>query len=271
MKLRLFAVAVPLVLLGCESTTLPSDVREFSPPLLYRQWWAMTESCSERERDIREIQWFASDGQQLRSPDGTDVGGYYTASRNRIVLRGDLRYSGALVRHEMLHAILRNSNGHPREAYLEKCAGTVICLEECTREGGPWPAADATARSGPASLLTIRATSPHDTVVRSDPTSILSATVMATNETGRPLIVTLPPSGDAGPPATFGFAIFTPSVSLFYNERVTNPGSVRFAVGETKRWVADIEASELYPGMAQFYGSFDGIRPARPLNVVVLP
>ena len=271
MNLRALLFAIGLVLLGCENTTLPSDVREFTPPLLYRQWWAMTEACSERQRDIREIQWYASDGQQLRSADGNDVGGYYTASRHRIVLRGDLRYDGALVRHEMLHAILRNAKGHPREAYLEKCAGTVICLEQCTREGGPWSAEDPTALHGRESLLTIRAESPHDTIVQSEPTSIFSATVLATNETGRPLLVALPPSGDAGPPATFGFEVFTPRVSLFYNERVANPGSVRFAVGETKRWVFDIEASKFPPGMAQFYGYYGGTRQSLPLNVVVLP
>lgn len=271
MNLRTLGVIAIFAILGCENTLLPNDVREFAPPLLYQQWWAMTEACSERQRDIREIQWYASDGQQLRSADGNDVGGFYTTSRNRIVLRGDLRYSGALVRHEMLHAILRTAAGHPRGAYLEKCAGTVVCLEQCTRQGGPWPAADPRAQHGPASLLTIRAMSPHDTVVRSDPNSIFSATVMATNETGRPLIVTLSPSGDDGPAATFGYAMITPSVSLFYNDRVVNPGSIRFAVGETKRWVADIEASYFSPGVAQFYGSFDGIRPAHPLQVVVLP
>ena len=271
MLLRAVTLAALLALLGCENTTLPADVREFSTPLLYRQWWAMTEACSERQRDIREIHWYASDGQQLRTSDGNDAGGFYTASRNSIVLRGDLRYDGAVVRHEMLHAILRNAKGHPRDAYLEKCAGTVICLEDCVREGGPWPAAEPGARLGPASLLTIRATSPHDTIFRSNPTFIYSAVVMATNETGSPLIVTLPPSGDDGPPATFGFEIVTPSVTLFYNERVANPGSVRFAVGETKRWVFDIKASEFSSGMAQFYGDYGDTRQSLPLNVVVLP
>ena len=231
----------------------------------------MNEACSGRRRDIREIKFYASDAQQLQTRDGTDVGGYYEPERNCIVLRGDQRYNGVVVRHEMLHALLGKVEGHPREAFLEKSAGTVVCLEQCSRQGGPWPAEDPSALRGPASLLTIQASSPHDSVVRSDPTSIFSASVMAMNETGRPLIVILPPSGDAGPPATFGFVIVTTSVQLFYDERAANPGSVRFAIGETKRWVVDIMASELSPGMAQFYGSFDGIRPARPLSVVVLP
>ena len=269
-KLCVFSVAAIFALLGCENTTLPRDVREFSAPLLYRQWWAMTEVCSERKRDIREVQWYASDAQQLQTRNGINVAGYYEHNRNRIVLRGDQRYSGPVVRHEMLHALLGKVEGHPRETFLEKCAGTVICLDECSRQGGPWPAEDLSALRGPASLLTIRASSPHDSVVRSDPISIFSASVMATNETGRPLVVILPPSGDAGPPATFGFTIITTNVSLFYDERVSNPGSVRFQVGETKRWVVNIEASKLSPGIAQFYGSFDGIHPARPLSFMVL-
>jgi hypothetical protein len=94
---------------------------------------------------------------------------------------------------------------------------------------------------------------------------------MATNETGRPSIVSPPPRGDSAPPARFGFDVMVPHVHLVNHERAADPGAIRFAVGETKRWVADIPASEFTPGAARFYGMYDKIRRAIPLSVVVLP
>ncbi|MBC7562734.1 MAG: hypothetical protein H7305_07425 [Gemmatimonadaceae bacterium] len=183
---------------------------------------------------------------------GSEVGGYDDHDRNRVVLRGDLTLVGLIVRHEMLHAILRKTRGHPRAAFLEKCADTVLCEAQCVREGGLWPAQDPTARIGPATRLVVRVTSPHDTVSRGDSASIFSATVLATNETGRALVVTLPPSEDAGPPVSFSYRVESLPLTLFFSDRATTPGVVRFAIGETKRFVVDIRASVFVEGRYQF-------------------
>jgi hypothetical protein len=60
---------------------------------------------------------------------------------------------GGLVRHEMLHA-LRSELGHPRDMFLERCGGLVVCLTSCVRDGGAPPDyGAAVARILPAAML----------------------------------------------------------------------------------------------------------------------
>ena len=48
---------------------------------------------------------------------------------------------------------------------------------------------------------------------------------------------------DAGPPVSFSYRVESLPLTLFYSDRATTPGVVRFALGETKRFVVDIQAS----------------------------
>ena len=142
---------------------------------------------------------------------------------------------------------------------------------QCVREGGPWPAQDPTARIGPATRLVVRIISPHDTVSRGDSASIFSATVLAANETGRALVVTLPPSEDAGLPVSFSYRVKSLPLTLFFSERATTPGMVRFAIGETKQFVVDIRASAFVEGRYQFWGSFADVDAMTQLSLIVRP
>ena len=142
---------------------------------------------------------------------------------------------------------------------------------QCVREGGPWPAQDPTARIGPATRLVVRVTSPRDTVFRGDSASIFSATVLATNETGRALVVTLPPSEDAGPPVSFSYRVESLPLTPFFSDRATTPGVVRFAIGETKQFVVDIGASAFVEGRYQFWGSFADVDAMTQLSLIVRP
>ena len=112
---------------------------------------------------------------------------------------------------------------------------------------------------------------PYDTVCREDSASIFSATVLATNETGRALVVTLPPSEDAGPPVSFSYRVESLPLTLFHSDRARTPGVVRCAIGETKRFVVDIQASAFVGGEYQFWGSFADVDAVKPLSLSVRP
>ena len=119
---------------------LPSDAAQFDPPAIYRRWWAMTEACSGISGDLSDITWFRVPGNAVEVH-GTVAGGYWTSGGNRIVLTADNVDDGGVVRHEMLHALLRNIAGqHPRAWFLELCGSVVVCEDECVADAGPWRA-----------------------------------------------------------------------------------------------------------------------------------
>ena len=149
--------------------------------------------------------------------------------------------------------------------------GIVVCFEECTKAGGPWPAQDPNAVVVPPSALMIRMIGAQDTVFQGDTASIYSATIAATNTTARPLVIALPPSGDVGPPVTFAWSIEASSRTLFRGERLESVGSIRVAAGETKRWIVDLRATDLSVGLNEFSGSYADVTAAKPARVVVMP
>jgi hypothetical protein len=125
-------------------TQLPPDSRQFSPPVVYARWWAMTEACSGRSASMASVSWFEVPA-TLRNPaNGESVGGYWSSVNDRIVLTEAAKLIGGFVRHEMLHALLKKP-GHPREAFLGSCAGVVGCFDQCLTDAGPppTPAVDA--------------------------------------------------------------------------------------------------------------------------------
>ena len=114
---------------------LPSTAAVFVAPPVYTRWWALAESCTGVRRPLANVTWFVVPGVSLFQLGDQDVSGYWTAGSNRIVLADNSRLDGAVVRHEMVHALIRTS-GHPRSTFLEKCAGLVSCTAECVADAG---------------------------------------------------------------------------------------------------------------------------------------
>jgi hypothetical protein len=117
---------------------LPSDAHEFSPPPVYSTWWRMAKSCSGLTGSLESITWLKTDQQMIDSKTGERIAGYWNSSSNRIVLSTNAMLEGGIVRHEMLHSLLRRG-GHPRNQFLGKCLGTVDCQGNCIRDAGPYP------------------------------------------------------------------------------------------------------------------------------------
>ena len=129
-----------------ERATLPESAIPFSPPSVYAHWWAMTEQCSGLAEPMTDISWYQVPGVSAFSAHDTYLAGEWLSSGNRIVLADSASGEGALVRHEMLHALLQRG-GHDREYFLGRCAGVVSCLKECVADAGP-------ASVAPAPLVT---------------------------------------------------------------------------------------------------------------------
>lgn len=139
------ALALPLML-SCELPTdpaIPTGAVPLSAPARYKLWWEMTEACSGFRGDFSSVRWSVVPKAHSITVSGEAYDGYWFHNANRIVLAGGSYLDGALVRHEMLHAL--SGGGHPRVLYLERCNDIVACEGECEAEGGGRPAPSAIA------------------------------------------------------------------------------------------------------------------------------
>jgi len=121
------AVGVPLMA-ACTNVVepaLPSDAQEFSPPPVYSTWWNMTQACSALTGSLGAVTWYQTNTVVYDTHSGDVIAGYWEPGSNRIVLTSSVMMDGGIVRHEMLHALIRKG-GHPRGQFLGNCSGTVV-------------------------------------------------------------------------------------------------------------------------------------------------
>ena len=237
----LTAAAAVTVLVACTNLVdpdLPAHAEEFTPPPVYARWWSVTESCSGLSGDLSAVTWFRVPATYLFLFDGKPVEGYWSRGGNRIVMAGAGTLAGGLVRHEMLHALIKAS-GHPRAKFLNDCGGVVTCNEACiTEAGGPPPPDPAAARVGPEPLevhVDVEPTAPS----RAVDDGFFAVIVSVRNPMTFPINVVLPPHPIGGGQNTFAFDFLGQSTVLSGNEFALDPSVYTFAAGETKRHVFD--------------------------------
>ena len=277
-SLRPLFLALPL-LEACDLTgpALPAGAEHFVPPAVYQQWWQLTEECSGSSGSFTGVLWYRVPGVDvIPLGDGTSVNARWDASGNRIILAGDTEFAGDLVRHEMLHALLR-SGGHPRNAFIARCGGVVVCTQECITEAGPAPQPDPAAQLVAPSALEIGVEVTPGAPSSSVNDGNFMMVVTAKNSSASPVIAQLPASGDAGPSGSFGFQIVGNSGWRMYGVRADVPEVTRFAPLEAKRFIFDFHIGQgetrYYqpPGTFQFMGSYGGVWAPNPPTVVVSP
>ena len=267
-------LALLMALASCDSPTapsLPAGAVRFTPPSIYRQWWALTEQCSGRQGTYDAIAWYVvPDVSTLPGTKG--LSGYWYAD-NRIVLAGayDGIAAGDLVRHEMLHALLGPGvNGHPRDMFVRRCDGVVVCEGECLSDGGPAPAPDPAARLASASTLEVSVD-----VVPPAPGSTtwdgyFMMIIHAHNPAGYPIVTTQR--------AGFGYQLRAQGTDVEYGLPVEAPEETRFAAGETKSFIFDFHIVsdshiryDIAPDTWTFNGSYGGVWAPSPPTVTVSP
>ena len=103
-----FAVLV----LGCgDSPTEPAARVEFDPPVIYRTLLQQVEDCSGRAGTLGGIRWYLTSA--FPNP---GVLAQWTTSRE-ITLRVDVWNDFAVVKHELLHDVLRGDPDHDDPAW----------------------------------------------------------------------------------------------------------------------------------------------------------
>jgi hypothetical protein len=223
------------------SEPLPSLAEQIDAPAAYEHWWAMTQECSGRTGDFASIQWYVVPGAtSMKLSNGEVVDGYWDNANHRIVLAGTVQLWGDVVRHEMLHALLGNTRGHPRAQFIQRCGGVVACEAGCRNEETPALPDSTWTHVKPTQLpvtFAVDPESPGSTL--NNGTFVLIVSV--TNSRDEPVVVDLDPSGDDGPPISFAYDLLRSqnAIRLTYDARAWVPETMWFAPGETKRFVFD--------------------------------
>jgi hypothetical protein len=241
-----FCLAGLLVLaLACDKAAtgpdIPSSAVPLTAPPQFALWWRVTEACSAATGDFASVSWYVVPNSTNLTFQGKLVDAYWIDNPDRIVLSDAHRNDGAIVRHEMLHALLHR-DGHPRSAFLTACGGVVACDGDCAAEAG-------TYATPPASALEVQ---PSDVSSRVDlfaplPAEVseggpVAAMITVTNPRTEPVWVKLTPreSGDLQYPA-FGVVVDYNDPTRIAALSVDWTEATRFPLGagESKRWVWD--------------------------------
>jgi hypothetical protein len=222
---------------------LPPGALAFAPPAIYARWWAMTEACSGQAGDFKAVHWYHVSGNGFRWQ-GDMLGGLWLSFGNRIVLADTGVESGPIVRHEMLHALLR-TRGHARGQFLGQCASAVECQEDCVRDAGPW------RDPGPYTLL-----SPDSLIVSQQITMLpreadgshwLAVQVSAQNPMSQAVLVAAP--RDWVIPRSFAFDIRPKAqAGLSIEQPADDSSRIYFAPRETKRWLYEFRVTSFLDG-----------------------
>lgn len=241
---------------------LPPGAKRYAPPAVYAKWWDMTQACSGRSGSLDAVTWYEVPAGVPLHSDGKPVSAYWSAGGNQIVVSASVAMVGQVIRHEMLHALLR-TKGHSRADFLERCAGRVICSSQCVQDAGPAAAVPASVpRVGPSAMqVTVLAdpVNPYSDVNN----GYFSMIVRVRNPAPEPVFVVLPEPITVGGPLSFSYrlsGVGGEAVDLL----ALDAGVATFAAGEIKEHVFDFFigngslTGHVYTGLYIFSGAYGG-------------
>jgi hypothetical protein len=106
-----WACALLSVLLGCAAdAAAPSDHERFTPPDIYRTWFAETEVCSGLSGEFERLRFYRVPGGEFPCPTGMCVARW--TDSHEIFVAEEFLHDEMVVRHEMLHDLI-GQPGHP--------------------------------------------------------------------------------------------------------------------------------------------------------------
>lgn len=116
-----------LALSGCAAlapsqAVMPEGAVPVAAPAVYREWYQRTEACSGRTGNLDAVQFYVVPGvETFETRDGPQVGVWIgEGGSHRIVIAGNYQGHEMVVRHELLHTLLRQT-GHPEEYFVSRC------------------------------------------------------------------------------------------------------------------------------------------------------
>lgn len=122
-----FSILGVMALSGCAALTpsqavLPAGAVPVTVSATYREWFARTEACSGRTGNLATVQFYVVPGvETFETRDGPQVGVWIgEGASHRIVIAGNYQGNEMVVRHELLHTLLRQT-GHPEEYFVNRC------------------------------------------------------------------------------------------------------------------------------------------------------
>jgi hypothetical protein len=251
---------------------LPDSAVRFDPPAVYARWWEMAQECSGVRRDLRDVKWYRSPNRTVPL-DGNQVTAYWSLGSNRIVVVDDYRLDGPVVRHEMLHALIR-VEGHPRDQFVEKCGGVVHCAIGCIESADPSPSQVTPPIVEPSEL---------DVSVVVDPAEpragfedgFFSVTVTVTNPANHAVNVNVRPRPPGNFLVTYSLTVQGDGQGLSRAITAIDPGETIFQAHQTKRQVFDFRidpsrSEGIAPGPYRITGAYAG-KVTVPVQVTLGP
>ncbi|HUQ19147.1 MAG TPA: hypothetical protein VM099_05995 [Gemmatimonadaceae bacterium] len=231
---------------------------ELSLPAVYARWWSMVENCSGLTGSMEAVSWYQVPNSSTVVDNDGEVSGYWSPASNRIVLAGNLILIGSIVRHEMLHAIVRQTNGHSREYFLGRCAGVVVCGAACLADAGPPPQPDINVARINSSGLTLTVSTVPQFPKSTVDGGVFTVIVTATNPRPFPVVVQLTQNSGH----TFGYSL-TGALGNAGFAGISDIGVAYFAAGETKTQYFDFSIGSpssqrvVAPAIYRIFGVYD--------------
>jgi hypothetical protein len=193
----------------------------------------MVEQCSARRGNLAAVHWYRA---PVVTHDGERAAGVFNVYMNRIVLADEYREVGPIVRHEMLHALLRE-NGHPRAEFFGTCAAIVDCA--CRGLAG-WHAGSDHPLVLPADSFDVGSDAkllPRE----ADGERWLALEVWVSNPRAQAAVVAA--TDHPRSPPIFGYDLRGPSGGRLNTRLAVDSSQVYFNPFETKRWLYEFKVS----------------------------
>ena len=278
-RLATVAGACAMTLAACSSATSPVEPRatdisasplslRYAQPAQYSMWWQMAKECSGLSRDVSGVQFYAVEASELNTSDdttATTAGEWFSSSNSIAILKSETN-NAAVVRHEMLHALIV-AGGHPADKFRDSCSGFVNCEAACAQQVGAQPVAPATAEHVELSDIALtQRVYPAQINMSADPEGWFALVIEVHNPHAYPVWVNLKPfPGRSDIAATFGYAAGTTT-----HQSYVNGESLSLMAGETKRVVYDLKAKDYMAetGSREIHAFFNSQQlPVVTLNV----
>lgn len=257
---------------GCQSPEapiaedFPRNATMIVRPNVYQKWWTETASCSGLSALATLPTIYVASGEIVRLPSGREAAGFYFEQSNRILLASSVVRNSRVVRHEMLHALLRPTRGHPRASFLNRCAEWLDCSVTCAQEAGDAPAPLPAAQRVTVDSLEVSVSSSQTEISANADTAFWRVRITVRNPMNRDVQIQQA-SGAQGESRTFGFDLQGERQGQAFSYTYDDLSSYQFRAGETKSNIFDFSASDLDFGRNEIVGSFATKRSANLVQI----